>query len=383
MQMTDYRSFGRSGLIVSPLTLGTMTFGASRWGSDLAEARGIFDAYVAAGGNAIDTADVYSDGESERMLGQFVRDSGLRDRLVLSTKSGFARSQGHPLHGGNGAINIRLGIEGSLRRLGTDRIDLYWMHVWDRTTPPEEVLRTLAAAVARGEILYYGFSNTPAWYVAKIATLAAAQGLPGPIGLQNAWSLIERGVELDLAPMAAHFGLGIMPWSPLAGGLLTGKYGREMLAEAGRASAVPDRAMDAETGKSDRLSGDNPYGGMLFTERNFGVVDALRKVAAELGVPMAQAALAWVLSRPGVDTLLMGASRADQVTANVEALQVTLSPDQQTRLAEASALPPLNPYFIFQLPRESIFGGQSVQPWKEAAASHGAAQAASYAADTA
>lgn len=373
MQMTDYRSFGRSGLIVSPLTLGTMTFGAGRWGSDLAAARGIFDAYVAAGGNVIDTADIYGGGESERMLGRFVAESGLRDRLVLSTKSGFARSQGHPLHGGNGAINIRLGIEGSLRRLGTDRIDLYWMHVWDRTTPPEEVLRTLAAAVARGEILYYGFSNTPAWYVAKLATLAAAQGLPGPVGLQNAWSLIERGVELDLAPMAAHFGLGIMPWSPLAGGLLTGKYGREMLAEAGRTSAVPDRAMETEAGRSDRLSGDNPYGGMLFTERNFGVVDALREVAAELGVPMAQAALAWVLSRPGVGTLLMGASRPEQVIANIKALEITLSPRQQARLHEASALPALNPYFIFQLPREVIFGGQSVQPWKAAATSHGAA----------
>lgn len=372
MQMTDYRSFGRSGLIVSPLTLGTMTFGAGRWGSDLAEARGIFDAYVAAGGNVIDTADIYGGGESERMLGRFVAESGLRDRLVLSTKSGFSRSQGHPLHGGNGAINIRLGIEGSLRRLGTDRIELYWMHVWDRTTPPEEVLRTLAAAVARGEILYYGFSNTPAWYVAKLATLAAAQGLPGPVGLQNAWSLIERGVELDLAPMAAHFGLGIMPWSPLAGGLLTGKYGREMLAEASRTSAVPDRTMETEAGRSDRLSGDNPYGGMLFTERNFGVVDTLREVAAELGVPMAQAALAWVLLRPGVGTLLMGASRSEQVTANIEALQVALSPEQQTRLAEASALPALNPYFIFQLPREVIFGGQSVQSWKETATGHGA-----------
>lgn len=362
MQMTDYRTFGRSGLIVSPLTLGTMTFGAGRWGSDMVAARAIFDAYVSAGGNVVDTADVYSGGESERMLGQILTDSGLRDRIVLSTKSGFARAQGHPLHGGNGAINIRLGIEGSLRRLGTDRIDLYWMHVWDRTTPPEEVLRTLSAAVARGEILYYGFSNTPAWYVAKVATLAAAQGLPGPIGLQNAWSLIDRGVELDLAPMAEHFGLGIMPWSPLAGGLLTGKYGRDMLAQSDRAAAVPDRAMDAEADRSDRLSGDNPYGGMLFTERNFAIVDALREVAAEMEVPMAQAALAWVLSRGGATTLLMGASRAEQVTANIAALQVTLSDEQLARLNEASALPSLNPYFIFQLPRQVLFGGQSVTP---------------------
>ncbi|MFN3526834.1 MAG: aldo/keto reductase [Paracoccus sp. (in: a-proteobacteria)] len=363
MQMTDYRTFGRSGLIVSPLTLGTMTFGAGRWGSDLETSRAIFDAYVDAGGNVVDTADVYSGGESERMLGQFLKDSGTRDRMVVSTKSGFSRAQGHPLHGGNGAINIRLGIEGSLRRLGTDRIDLYWVHVWDRTTPAEEVLRTLAGAVARGEILYYGFSNTPSWYVAKIATLAAAQGLPGPIGLQNAWSLIERGVELDLVSMAEDFGLGMMPWSPLAGGLLTGKYGREMLAEADRAVAVPDRAMDAATGSSDRLSGDNPYGGMLFTERNFTIVDTLRDVAAEMDLPMAQAALAWVLSRPAVGSLLMGASRPEQVTANIAALHVTLSPAQLARLDAGSALPALNPYFIFQLPREVIFGGQSVSPW--------------------
>lgn len=366
MRMTDYRTFGRSGLIVSPLALGTMTFGAGRWGSDEAEAQAIFDTYVEAGGNLLDTADVYSGGESEAMLGRFLKGSGLRDRLVVSTKSGFSRSQGHPMHGGNGAFNIRAGIEGSLRRLGTDRIDLYWVHVWDRTTPAEEVLRTLAAAIARGEILYYGFSNTPAWYVAKVATLAAAQGLPGPIGLQNAWSLVDRGVELDLLPMAQEFGLGIMPWSPLAGGLLTGKYGREMLAEADRAAAVPDRAMGGDGQTSDRLSGDNPYGGMLFTERNFGIVDAVRFVAGELGVPMAQVALAWVLSRPGVSSLLLGASRPQQVTDNMAALDVRLSEDQRARLDAASAPPAINPYFIFQLPREVIFGGTSVTPWAAA-----------------
>ena len=222
MKMTDYRTLGRSGLIVSPLGLGTMTFGAGRWGVDDAEAGRIFDGYVEAGGNLVDTADVYSAGASERMLGRLVADRGLRDRLVVSTKSGFARSAGHPMHGGNGAFNLREGIEGSLRRLGMDRIDLYWVHVWDRTTPAEEVLRTLSGAVARGEILYYGFSNTPAWYVARVATLAAQLGLPGPIGVQNAWSLVDRGVELDLLPMAQSLGLGVVPWSPLAAGLLSG-----------------------------------------------------------------------------------------------------------------------------------------------------------------
>ncbi|SMO51175.1 aldo/keto reductase [Paracoccus laeviglucosivorans] len=362
MQMTDYRSFGRSGLIVSPLALGTMTFGAGRWGADEDTSRAIFDTYVAAGGNLIDSADVYSGGESERMLGRFLGDSRLRDRLVISTKSGFSRADGHPMHGGNGAFNIRAGIEGALRRLGTDRIDLYWMHVWDRVTPADEVLRTLTDAVARGEILYYGFSNTPSWYVAKVATLAAAHGLPGPIGLQYAWSLVERGVELDLLPMAQEFGLGMMPWSPLAGGLLTGKYGREKIAEAGEGATVPSGA-DTGEGAKERLNGANPYGGMLFTERNFDIVDTVREVAEELEVPMVQVALAWVLQRRGMGSLLLGASRPDQVQRNMAALALSFSDDQQARLDRISALPAINPYFIFDIPREILFGGTSVTPW--------------------
>lgn len=365
MKMTDYRSFGRSGLIVSPLTLGTMTFGAGRWGSDEEEARGIFDAYVEAGGNIVDTADVYSGGESERMLGRFLKDKDLRDRMIVSTKSGFARGRGTPLHGGNGAVNIRLGIEGSLRRLGTDRIDLYWVHVWDRTTPPEEVLRTLADAVARGDILYYGFSNAPAWYVAQIATLARAHGLPGPIGLQYNWSLIDRGVELDVLPMADAFGLGMMPWSPLAGGLLTGKYDRGMLKDADRDVTVPDGVEDGGDQPSERLAGDNPFGGMLFTERNFDIVDTLRSVADEVGAPMAQVALAWLIGKRGATTLLLGASRPGQVTDNVAALELDLAPQHVERLDKASGPEMPSPYYIFQLPRSVIFGNQSVTPWRQ------------------
>ncbi|MBC7280361.1 aldo/keto reductase [Hoeflea sp.] len=360
MQMTDDRPFGRSGLIVSPLALGTMTFGAGRWGTDKPTVRAIFDTYVEAGGNLIDTADVYSGGESESMLGSFLKDSGMRDRLVISTKAGFSRSEGKPMHAGNGAYNIRLGIEGSLKRLGVDRIDLFWVHVWDQLTPAEEVLRTLADAVARGEILYYGFSNAPSWYVARIATLAVAHGLPGPVGLQYAWSLVERGVELDLMPMAREFGLGMMPWSPLGGGLLTGKYGREKLAAASEAAKVPNVADKAEDQPRERLNGSNPYGGMLFTERNFDIVDTVRAVAAELDVPMVQVALAWVLGRPGMTSLLLGASRPEQLKGNFAALSLALSDDQRARLDAASALPLLNPYFIFNLPSEMLHGGMQV-----------------------
>jgi aryl-alcohol dehydrogenase-like predicted oxidoreductase len=360
MQMTNYRPFGRSGLIVSPLTLGTMTFGAGRWGTDEPTARAIFDTYVEAGGNLIDTADVYSGGESEKMLGRFLADSGMRDRLVVSTKSGFPRCEGTPLHAGNGAYNVRLGIEGSLKRLGVDRIDLYWVHVWDQLTPAEEVLRTLADATARGDILYYGFSNAPSWYVAKIATLAAAHGLPGPIGLQYAWSLVERGVELDLMPMAQEFELGMMPWSPLGGGLLTGKYGRDKLAAVSEGATVPNSVEASDDQPRERLNGANPYGGMLFTERNFDIVDTVREVAAELAVPMVQVALAWVLGRRGVTSLLLGASRPQQLESNLAALPLELTDDQRTRLDAVSALPSLNPYFIFNLPREMLYGGMQV-----------------------
>lgn len=364
MNLTQYRTLGRSGLIVSPLALGTMTFGAGRWGADAATSRRIFDAYVEAGGNFLDTADVYSGGESEAMLGRFLRDSGRRDRMVVATKSGFARAEGNPLAAGNSARNIRDGLEGSLRRLGTDRIDLYWTHVWDRTTPPEEVLRALTDAVRRGDILYYGFSNAPAWYTAQIATLARAHGLPEPVGLQYSYSLIDRGVELGVLPAGQALGMGLVAWSPLGFGMLSGKYGREKLADFGPAGSVPNKGGDTSTGGSDgRLNGDNPYGGMLFTEANFHIVDELRAVAGELARPLAQVALAWVTSRPGVSSVLMGASRPEQVTENAASLDIAFTSEQLARL-DAAGLPPApNPYFLFQMPREQIFGGSHVRAW--------------------
>ena len=365
MTLTTYRTLGRSGLTVSPLALGTMTFAAGRWGADEAASRAIFDAYVEAGGNFADTADIYSGGQSEEMLGRFIAERGNRDRIVIATKSGFPRSKATPLAGGNSARNIRDGIEGSLRRLGTDFIDMYWTHVWDRTTPPEEVLRALTDAVRRGEILYYGFSNAPAWYAAQIATLARAHGLPEPVGLQYSYSLLDRGVELDVLPAGQALGLGMVAWSPLGAGMLTGKYGREKIAEAGPAGSLPDRA-DATTttsGSDGRLNGDNPFGGMLFTERNFDVVDTLRSVAAEVGRPMAQVALAWVAARRGVASVLVGASRVEQLQENIAALDIVFSAEQQARLDAVGAPPMLNPYFIFDMPRARIFGGHEVAPW--------------------
>lgn len=364
MNLTSYRTLGKSGLIVSPLALGTMTFGAGRWGASEQTSRGLYDHYLDAGGNFIDTADIYSGGDSENMLGHFLADSGRRDRLVLATKSGFSRGQGTPLWGGNGAKNISLAIEGSLKRLRTDYIDMYWIHVWDRTTPAEEVLQTLVDAVRSGKILHYGFSNTPAWYVAKIATLAQAHGLPRPIGLQYAYSLIDRGVELDLLPAGQEFGLGLVPWSPLGGGMLTGKYGREKLADASRGSAMPDSGSEVgEQGSDGRLNGDNPFGGMLFTERNFDLVDVLKAIASDVGRTPAEVALKWVVGRPGVSSVLVGASRVEQLSQNIASLDVHLTAEQLARLDEATTLSLPNPYFIFQLPIEQLFGGQTVSRW--------------------
>jgi aryl-alcohol dehydrogenase-like predicted oxidoreductase len=239
MTLTNYRTLGRSGLVVSPLALGTMTFGTARWGMDEAGSAAVFHAYVEAGGNFVDTADVYAGGRSEEMLGKFIAQRTLRDQIVLATKAGFAAGRGVHM-GGNGAKHLNAALEGSLARLRTDYVDLFWIHVWDSVTPAEELLQTMEALVRDGKIRYWGMSNAPAWYVAKLATLAAVRGVPGPIALQYFYSLVNRDIEDEHIPLASEFGLGVVPWSPLAYGLLTGKYDRATV-EAGpsRAGGLP------------------------------------------------------------------------------------------------------------------------------------------------
>lgn len=362
--MTTYRTLGRSGLVVSPLSLGTMTFGVGRWGMERPEAEAVFDAYVEAGGNLVDTADVYAAGRSEEMLGAIIADRGLRDSLVVATKSGFSTGKG-PYAGGNGAKPLHAAVEGSLRRLGTDYIDLYWVHVWDAVTPAEELLETMSGLVRAGKIRYWGMSNAPAWYVAKLATLASVRGLPGPIALQYFYSLVSREVEAEHLPLARDMGLGMMPWSPLAYGLLTGKYDRATI-EAGspRAGGLPS---DAGTGTAraegdKRLDGSNPFGDTLFTDRNWRIVDVVRGVADALGETPARVALAWVLSRPGVDTALMGVSRVSQVHDNVAATLLRL-PQEQIAILDAASKPEaamLYGLFTEEVRRHLVFGGSLV-----------------------
>ncbi|MGX9965792.1 aldo/keto reductase [Roseomonas sp. F4] len=363
MALTDYRTLGRSGLAVSPLALGTMTFGVARWGMARPEAEAVFNAYVEAGGNLVDTADVYAAGRGEEMLGAIIAERGARDRIVLSTKSGFAAGQG-PHEGGNGAKHIHAALEGSLRRLRTDHIDLYWVHVWDSVTPAEELLETMAALARAGRIRYWGISNAPAWYVSRLATLAALQGKPGPIAMQYFHSLVSREVEAEHLPLAREMGLGFMPWSPLAYGLLSGKYDRATVeAGAARPGGLPNEAGDVTRPEHDkRLDGANPFGDALFTERNWRIVEALRTVALAMEQPMARVALAWVLGRPGVTTSLMGVSRVAQLHDNIAATDLRLTEDQRAALDTASApnLPMLYGLFTPALRRQVVFGGSSV-----------------------
>ncbi|WP_426169242.1 aldo/keto reductase [Sandarakinorhabdus sp. DWP1-3-1] len=364
MSLADYRTLGRSGLVVSPLVLGTMTFGVARWGMDRPAAEAVFDAYVEAGGNVVDTADVYAGGRSEEMIGAIIADRGLRDHIVIATKSGFASGTG-PHAGGNGARHIHTALDASLRRLGTDYIDLYWIHVWDGVTPAGELLETMAGLVRQGKIRYWGLSNTPAWYVAQLATLAAERGLPGPIALQYFYSLVSREVEAEHLPLARDMGLGMMPWSPLAYGLLTGKYNRATVeAGAPRAGGLPsDAGSGAARAEGDkRLDGANPFGDTLFTPRNWDIVAALQRIATAIEEPPARVALAWVLSRPGVDTALMGVSRVEQVHDNIAATDLRLSAADLAALDAASAPQQAMLYGLFTAPMRKavVFGGSAV-----------------------
>ena len=349
MTLTDYRTLGRSGLVVSPLALGTMTFGAKRWGSPDALSKEIFNAYLDAGGNFIDTADTYAKGYSEELIGGFVAERGRRDELVLATKFTWNAVPGVPVTSGNSRKNIYRALEGSLKRLRTDYLDLYWLHHWDLITPVEEVLQTLGDLVRAGRIRYFGLSNVPAWYVAEAATLARAYNVPGPIALQLEYSLAERGVEREHTGAARHFGLGVTPWSPLSYGFLTGKYTRE----------------NTKPSEQDRLAGPNAFGDSKFSEHNWNVLDVLRAVATELGRPPAQAALAWVSAQPGVTAPILGVSKLEQLQNNVASLEVQFTPEQFGRLDKVSALPPSTPSSILMPEvKKMIFGGANVEGWR-------------------
>lgn len=314
--LDSHRLLGRSGLRVSPLALGTMTFG---WGADQDAARAIFDAYLGRGGNFVDTANGYANGAAEEMVGEFAESR--REELVIATKYSMPMRSGDPNSGGNSRKSMVRSVEDSLKRLRTDYIDLLYLHIWDGNTPIEEVLRAMDDLVRAGKILYVGISNIPAWQVSRMQAIAELRGWAPLVALQIPYNLIERTVERDLIPMAETLGLGVVAWSPLAGGVLTGKYGQEDLALE---SGYTRKAVAAGNG--------------FLTAHGLEIAEVVKEVAAKLGTTPSRVALAWTLLNPAVVAPIVGARTLAQLDDNLGVFGISLEPEQRARLAEASAV---------------------------------------------
>jgi aryl-alcohol dehydrogenase-like predicted oxidoreductase len=325
------------------MSLGTMTFGEDwGWGSGKTEARKIYDAYREAGGNFIDTANVYTNGTSETFLGEFIHDH--RPEVVLATKYTNAGPGKDPNASGNHRKSMIQAVEASLRRLQTDYIDLYWLHIWDRMTPVDEVMRAFDDLVREGKVLYIGVSDAPAWWIAQANTLAESRGWAKFVGLQIEYSLVERTVERELIPMAKAFQLGVVAWSPLAGGLLSGKYQTADKSE----KRFSDKMMQEFMAKGDRVD---------------RIVAALKSVSEETGRSPAQVALAWLQYRDVSVIPIIGARRIAQLQDNLASLTLELSAKQVSRLNEASAIELGFPHEFYEreLVRSLAYGGMRDQ----------------------
>lgn len=359
MHLNEYNTLGRSGLRVSPLCLGTMTFGTEwGWGAEENVSRSLFDRYLETGGNFIDTADGYTNGKSEEMVGKFIAERRLRDRVVLATKFTFCAEPGNPNAGGNGRKNIYRALHGSLCRLQTDYIDLYWLHAWDTVTPVEEVVATMNDLVREGKIRHYGFSDTPAWYVARAQTLAEKEGKERLIALQFEYSLVERNIEREHVPAACELGLGICPWSPLASGFLTGKYRRQ--GNDGSGNGRLEKMKDSE----------NP-GFKRFTPQNWKILDVLFDVSKQLGKSPAQVALNWVATQPGITSPILGASKLAQLEADLASIEFSIPAELRKQLDQVSAPESIHPYVFFEpFLQGMIHGGVKVRGWQSGDRSH-------------
>ena len=317
----EYRKLGNSGAVVSAYCLGTMTFGAE---SDEATSFRLMDDYVAAGGNFIDTANVYSAGVSEEIVGRWLKSKpGVLRDLVITTKGRFPMGDG-PNHHGLSRKNLREALDASLRRLGVDHIDLYQMHAWDALTPLEETLRFLDDSIRSGKIAYYGFSNFLGWQLTKAVWLARVSGFAAPVTLQPQYNLLVRDIEHEVVPASLDANIGLLPWSPLGGGWLSGKYKRNQM----------------PTGAT-RL-GENPARGMeAFEKRNasaqtWAVIGAVEDIAKARGASMAQVALAWVAVQPAVTSVILGARTTEQLKDNLGAASLALTPEEIEALSAAS-----------------------------------------------
>jgi aryl-alcohol dehydrogenase-like predicted oxidoreductase len=333
-----YKLLGKSGLRVSELCLGTMTFGEDwGWGASKDESRQIFDTFVEAGGNFLDTANGYTDGSSEKIVGELIASD--RERFVVATKYSFPdhmnSGNGNPNGSGNHRKNLMQSLDRSLKRLNTDYVDLFWLHAWDFTTPVEEVLRAFDDMVRQGKVLYIGVSDTPAWVVSQANTLAQCNGWTPFVALQVEYSLVERTPERDLLPMAKSFEMAVTPWSPLAGGVLSGKYNQQN-----------------GNGQSSSRGADIP-------ERSLKIAQAVAQVAQEIGRSSAQVALAWLRAQGGSVIPIVGARKLSQVKDNLACVDLALSPEQLQRLNDVSQVELGFPHDFLSNDaiRDRLFGG--------------------------
>jgi aryl-alcohol dehydrogenase-like predicted oxidoreductase len=302
-----------------------MTFGTVwGWGSDKETSLAILDGYVEKGGNFVDTSNYYTDGESESFLGEFME--GRRDQFVLSSKYSFSTRWGEPNSGGNQRKNMVQAVEGSLKRLRTDRIDLYWVHAWDFTTPVDELMRGLDDLVRQGKIVYLAVSDVPAWKVAQLNQYAEDHAMTRFIAYQAEYNLAARDAEREILPMCRELGLGVTPWAPLAGGALTGKYTHE------------DLELERREIGEDTLFGNNEQRVVNLTERKLEIADRVKEVAKETGRSPAQVALNWLLAQPGVASLVIGARGTKNLEDNIGCLGFALTDDQLARLDEVSKI---------------------------------------------
>ena len=317
----DYRTLGRSGCAVLTFALGTMTFGLE---TDEAGAHRQLDLFMEAGGTLVDTADVYNRGSSEEIIGRWfaARPPDVTERVVLATKGRFA-TDSSPNGTGLSARHLTRALDASLRRLGLDAVDLYQVHAFDPITPMEETLRTLDGFIRDGKIRYYGLSNFTGWQLTKAVHLAREMNLTAPVTLQPQYSLLVREIEWEIVPAAIDAGLGLLPWSPLGGGYLSGKYRRdERPSGATRLGEDPGRGMEAWERRG--------------VDRTWEVIGAVEQMAKTRGVSMAEVALAWVTGRPGVTSTILGARTAEQLEVNLRAVDLRLSTDERVALDVAS-----------------------------------------------
>jgi len=329
-----YKLLGKSGLRVSELVLGTMTFGEEwGWGSNLEESKVVFDTFANAGGNFIDTANRYTEGTSEKFVGDFI--SSDRDHFVVATKYTLYIRKDDPNFSGNHRKNMMRSLDESLKRLKTDYIDLYWVHAWDYTTPEEEILRALDDMVRAGKILYIGISDTPAWIVSRMNAIAELRGWTQFVALQIKYSLLERTVERELLPMARKLDLAVTPWAVIGGGILSGKYNKNKNEEG--------RAQLHKSLKEDHLK----------------VADEVIKIAEEVGCSPSQVAINWVRQQPGIIIPIVGAKTEAQLKDNLDCLKFNLTDEQIAKLNEASKIDLGFPHSFLSSDniRDLVFGG--------------------------